>query len=78
MNCHTPLPHHHPTTLPALRTLMKFLAFMNGWRDAPHCWPYFLINPFRIERTPGWISISLLGFVWFFDAPFLHSNAHDA
>jgi hypothetical protein len=40
---------------------------LNGWREAPHCWRYYLRRPVRVERVPGqWTSLSLFGFVFFF------------
>jgi hypothetical protein len=44
---------------------------MNGWRDAPHCWRYYLFLPFGWEKVQdpkgphGWFSLSFFGFVFF-------------
>jgi hypothetical protein len=43
----------------------------NGWTAAPHHWWRYLLLPFRFDcslpiRYPGWWSIGLFGFVWFF------------
>jgi len=46
---------------------MKYLAMMNGWKDAPQHWWRYLLLPFRWERTPAWVSVSMFGFVFFFD-----------
>lgn len=40
---------------------------MNGWRDAPHHWWRYLLTPFSWEETPAWYSLSLFGFVFFFE-----------
>lgn len=40
---------------------MRILGWMNGWREAPHCWRYFLRRPVHIEHAPEWISITVLG-----------------
>ncbi len=50
---------------------MKPTAFMNGWRDAPHCWRVFLLRwsylfkPVSWGRTPGWVEFSFFGFTFF-------------
>jgi hypothetical protein len=47
---------------------MKPIGFMNGWKEAPHCWKTFLLRPVRVDRAPGsWISLSVVGLVWFFN-----------
>lgn len=37
---------------------------MNGWKEAPHCWPHFW--KFSYERTPGWVMVGAFGFAIFF------------
>lgn len=61
---------------------MKLISTLNGWRDAPHCWRYFLFPPFRIRRervliardgklavreAPAVYSLQILGFVLFLE-----------
>jgi hypothetical protein len=45
---------------------MKLIGWMNGWIECPQCWRTFLLRPVRINRAPGWLSVSVLGFVAFF------------
>lgn len=45
---------------------MRLICVMNGWRDAPEHWWRYLVLPFRYERTHGWRSVGLFGFVFFF------------
>lgn len=45
---------------------MKFLYVMNGWKDAPHCWPIYLGRPFSFDITPEWFSVSFFGITAFF------------
>lgn len=45
---------------------MKFLGIQNGWKVAPHCWTHFIARLICIEKTPGWFSIEIIGFVFFF------------
>jgi hypothetical protein len=47
--------------------MIKIIGFMNGWKEAPHCWKFYLFDPIKIDRTPSWTSISFFGFVFFFD-----------
>lgn len=46
-----------------------YLAFMNGWKMAPHQWRIYLTRPVKIDTAPwrdaGWISISMVGIVIF-------------
>ena len=47
---------------------MKLIGVMNGWRDAPHLWWRFILLPLgRVNKPPGWLVISLFGFVFFFE-----------
>lgn len=43
---------------------MKLIHVMNGWKEAPHCWMYHL-KPLSWDNTPGWISVTVFGFVFF-------------
>lgn len=44
---------------------MEIIGWMNGWMLAPHCWRSFLARPVALDQGPGWISITVLGFVVF-------------
>lgn len=46
---------------------MKIIGTMNGWKEAPHCWKTHLTRPLVIDRTPAWVSVSVFGFVVFFE-----------
>ncbi len=39
---------------------------MNGWKEAPHQWKRFVFQPFGIDKTPYWTSVSAFGFTFFF------------
>lgn len=61
--------------------MLRHVAFMNGWADAPHCWPHYVCKPPRLERYGPAVArvnelrtevcrtwcFSWMGFVWFFD-----------
>lgn len=44
---------------------MKIIGWMNGWVECPECWRRLLWPPLRISRSPGWMSVQVLGFVVF-------------
>lgn len=46
---------------------MRLIGFMNGWRLAPHCWWRFIVSPIGWDITLGWWSVSIVGFVFFFE-----------
>ena len=46
---------------------MKLIGFMNGWKSAPHCWRRFVFHPVSVDRNKAFTSVSLFGFVFFFD-----------
>lgn len=46
---------------------MKLIGILNGWQVAPWCWRQFLLRPLRIEQTPAWTSVQILGVVLFFE-----------
>jgi hypothetical protein len=41
------------------------VSVMNGWKTAPRYWKRYLTRPLIIGRTPLWISVDILGFVFF-------------
>ncbi len=45
------------------------IGFLNGWRwHLRHCWLGYLRRPVRFDNfMPAYMSISVLGFMWFFD-----------
>lgn len=45
---------------------MRLVAFINGWKEAPHCWPRYVFHPLRIERAGAWTCVEILGWAWFF------------
>ena len=50
-----------------MNKIPRVLGCLNGWAVAPHCWRQFLFHPVTVEQTPRWISVSIFGFVTFFD-----------
>ena len=77
ISVHTPIGVYRCTASYSFYKVMKikmntieFLGMTNGWKDALHCWRQFLARPLQIEDArPAWISIQVVGFVFFFKAP---------
>lgn len=44
---------------------MSRFHFMNGWKDAPHCWRNHIFSPPKFDFAPHFISFAWLGFVVF-------------
>lgn len=44
----------------------KYIAKMNGWLSAPHCWKRFLMRPISFSVYSDVLNVSLFGFVFFF------------
>jgi hypothetical protein len=45
---------------------VKVIGFMNGWKDAPHCWKRFLFLPLVAKHyAVNVYEVGIFGFLWF-------------
>lgn len=40
------------------------MPIFNGWKDAPHHWRTYLIEPLTIYKTESITVVRFFGFVW--------------